>query len=127
METRQAAIERVVRDYIEGWYTCDENRMRKALHPDLAKRGRHAVPSTGRSNLVHVSASNMVEYTRAGLGRLEDGAEPGISIKVLQVSGNTASAVAISLKCIDHIHLVYGDGRWSIVNVLWEPVEECLQ
>ena len=33
-----AAIERCVRDYYEGWYSGDGERMARAVHPALAKR-----------------------------------------------------------------------------------------
>ena len=33
-----AAIRAAALDYIEGWYTGDGARMRRALHPQLAKR-----------------------------------------------------------------------------------------
>jgi hypothetical protein len=117
-------IENTIRDYVEGWYFCDQGRMKRALHPDLAKRGYHVVPATGHANLVHVSAANMVEYTRAGLGRLNEGEDPDISIDVLKVCGNTASAVSTSAKFVDHIHLARRADRWLIVNVLWEPVAD---
>src|SRR5690242_18620326 len=38
-ETAQhEAIRRTALDYIDGWYTGDAERMRRSLHPDLAKR-----------------------------------------------------------------------------------------
>ncbi|HEU5048747.1 MAG TPA: nuclear transport factor 2 family protein, partial [Gemmatimonadales bacterium] len=33
-----AAIRATALDYAEGWYTADSARMRRALHPALAKR-----------------------------------------------------------------------------------------
>jgi hypothetical protein len=33
-----AAVEAVVRDYIDGWHAGDEQRMARALHDDLVKR-----------------------------------------------------------------------------------------
>jgi hypothetical protein len=122
MVSVESMIESVIRDYIEAWYFSDPERMKRALHPDLAKRGYHIVPATGHVNLVHVSAANMVEYASAGLGKLSDGEAPCISIDVLNICGNTASAIATSLRYIDHIHLCRVEDSWSIVNVLWEPV-----
>jgi hypothetical protein len=120
MDKRHAEIEGVIRDYIEGWYCSDAERMTDALHPDLAKRGYHVVEATDRSNLVPVTAASMVEYTRAGLGKLEPGIDPDISIKIFDVRENTASAVVQSIRYVDHVHLAYCNGRWQIINVLWE-------
>jgi len=121
MGTKQAEIESVIRDYIEGWYFADPERMKQALHPDLAKRGLHVIEATGKAHFVHASASSMVEYTRAKLGKLDPGADPEISIRLLEVRDNTASAVVTSVKFVDHVHLALCEGRWQIVNVLWEP------
>lgn len=121
MEQHTAEIESTIRDYIEGWYSADPDRMKRALHPDLAKRGFHLIEATGKAHFIHASSSSMVEYTRAGLGKLDPGADPEITVKILELCDNTASAVATSIKFIDHIHLATCDGRWPIVNVRWEP------
>ena len=48
-----AEVTRTVEDYFLGWYDADSERMRRALHPDLAKRSHPAQgdhpPSCGRS------------------------------------------------------------------------------
>ena len=110
-------------DYLEGWYTGDAGRMQQALHADLSKRGYQIIPATDRPNLVHLSATNMVEYTRTGTGRVEPGTDLQIDIAVHDVGANIASVRASSLKFVDYIHLARLDGRWQIVNVLWEPRE----
>jgi hypothetical protein len=33
------AITETCRDYTEGWFTANEKHMRRALHPELVKRG----------------------------------------------------------------------------------------
>ena len=38
MAADEDAIVRCVLDYFEGWFEADPERMRRALHPDLAKR-----------------------------------------------------------------------------------------
>ena len=110
-------------DYLEGWYGGDAGRVERALHPDLAKRGYHIVPATGRVNLVHVGAANMVEYTRAGLGKQNSVGDLELRVIILDIRKNTASAVGESIKYIDHIQLARIEDGWRIVNVLWEPKE----
>ena len=41
-------IERSAFDYMEGWFTGDARRMRRALHPQLAKRMLVIDPETGK-------------------------------------------------------------------------------
>ena len=37
-DVEREAITDAVLDYFEGWFTADAERMRRALHPQLAKR-----------------------------------------------------------------------------------------
>ena len=114
------AIKKTILNYIEGWYEGNAERMEKALHPDLAKRGVFTIKATGKTYLQHASASAMVEYTRAGMGKLKAGEKMDNEVTVLDVYENTAAAKAVSKDFIDYIHLAKCNGEWLIVNVLWE-------
>jgi hypothetical protein len=46
-----AALRATARDYIDGWYSGDGERMERALHPRLAKRLVYVDPQ-GKSRLV---------------------------------------------------------------------------
>lgn len=115
----EEAIRNTVMNYIEGWYEGKPERMEKALHPDLAKRGVQVLPETGATILIFASARNMVEYTRAGYGKLPE-EKRNIEITILDVYKTTASVKVSSAKYIDYAHLIKCDGKWLIVNVLWE-------
>jgi hypothetical protein len=67
MAAERKLIEQAARDYIDGWYEGNTERMARALHPDLAKRRISALPN-GRGILETLSADRMVEYTRLGGG-----------------------------------------------------------
>ena len=41
-------------------------------------------------------------------------------VTVLDIFGNAASAKIIASDWIDYLHLAKWNGRWVIVNVLWE-------
>lgn len=120
-EADKSAIKETTLNYIEGWYEGNPERMEKALHSDLTKRGVQVLPQTGNTILGYASKSNMVEYTRAGFGKLPP-EERNIQVKILDIDGNMASVKAISVKFIDYIQMAKCDGKWLIVNVLWEPV-----
>jgi len=112
-------IKKTALDYIEGWYEGSVERMERALHPDLVKRRMIVLP-TGHSFMGSVSANSMVEYTRAGGGKMVPKENQKNEITILDVSGNMASAKAVSAEYVDYLHLVKTDGKWVIVNVLWE-------
>lgn len=112
-------IEQAARDYIEGWYTADAARMERALHPDLMKRLVVDAAPGGRQVLRNVTRDNMVEMTRAGGGSKTPAERRNIAVKILEVSGEIAVAVASSSEFYDYLSLAKSNGRWVIVNVLW--------
>jgi Putative lumazine-binding len=113
MATDEDAIVRCALDYFEGWFDADRERMRRALHPDLAKR------SLGREGLDQLTASQMVEATSAGAGRGREPGERRIDVHVVEVYGDIATAVVDSNVYREYLHLVRTDGDWKIVNALW--------
>jgi hypothetical protein len=116
-----AAIRKVVLDYVEGWYLGDAARMERALHPDLVKRAILKDEKTGRQYIQPTSASAMVHMTESGFGKLKQGEVMNNQIDVLEVYGDAATARAQSLRFVDYLHLVRWQGEWKILNVLWVP------
>ena len=111
---RQAAL-----DYIEGWYEGNGDRMERALHPDLAKRIVNTNPQ-GRSVLGHQSAMTLVQNTRRGGGKQTPVVQRRTDVRILDVFGNTASVRVDADSWIDYMHIGRWNGRWVIINVLWE-------
>jgi hypothetical protein len=114
-----AAIRATALDYIEGWYAGDAERMERALHPDLAKRIVNTDPR-GRSMLGHQSALTLVQNTRRGGGRDTPAGDQRTDVHILDIFGNTASVRVDADTWIDYMHIVKWNGRWVIINVLWE-------
>ena len=115
-----AAIRQTALDYIEGFYDGDAARMERSLHPELAKRIAHADPVSGRSHLAEMSALALTQFTRDKASRPTPAAERQQDVSVLDVTGNAASAKVVASTWIDYLHLSRFNGRWVIVNVLWE-------
>jgi len=111
---RQAAL-----DYIEGYYEGDGTRMERALHPELAKRIVRT-NDQGRSQLAQMSAMSLVLGTRAGGGKDTPVADRRKDVTILDIYQNAASAKIDASGWVDYLHLAKWNGRWVIVNVLWE-------
>jgi hypothetical protein len=109
---RQAAL-----DYIEGWYEGNAERMERALHPDLAKRIINT-DQRGRNVLGHQSAMTLVQNVCRGGGR-ED-TQRRTDVRILDIFVGTASVRVDAGTWIDYLHIARWNGRWVIVNVLWE-------
>lgn len=109
-------ITATVRDYYEGWCAADPERMRRALHPRLAKR--HVEPGTdGSWTLEDLSRDEMVDFTAGRTPR-----DPLPPFEVLVMDGHGCSAVArgSSADFLDYLQLGRFGDRWQILNVMWE-------
>lgn len=111
---RQAAL-----DYIDGYYAGDGARMERALHPELAKRIVRT-NEQGRSQLGQMSAMSLVLGTRNGGGKDIPAAERRDDVTIFDIYQNAASAKIYASGWVDYLHLAKWNGRWVIVNVLWE-------
>jgi hypothetical protein len=115
----QAAIKQAALDYVEGWYEGSAERMERALHPDLAKRIVRT-NDKGQSRLEQMSAMTLVQYTRGGGGKSTPKEQQQKDVTILDVFESTASVKAVMSGWIDYMHVAKYNGRWVIVNVLWE-------
>ncbi len=120
MQSREAdeeALRNVTRAYLESWLDGDGERMRGSLHPDLAKRGLDYAADGTPSGVHHLTADYME-------GSAAKGPRPQFArtceITVLDLADNIASVKVVSEPFVDYLHLGKLDGRWSIVNVLYE-------
>ncbi len=118
-EDRQAIVATAL-DYLEGWYEADAERMERALHPDLAKRIVWTDPASGRSGLDHMGAMGLVQRVRRGGGSNTPVERRQKDVEILDLYENAASVKAVAADWIDYLHVARFDGRWVIVNVLWE-------
>lgn len=109
-----AAVKKPIHDYVEGWYDKDAERIKRGLHPDLAKRSINPENSTA---IDQYSRSSLLEVVQQYGG--QNGDERILDIELLDVQKNIASAKVVSNSFVDYIHLSYIDNQWLILNVLW--------
>lgn len=122
-----AGITATVRDYYEGWFEADPERMRRALHPDLVKRS--LADPHGAINTA--SAHDMVAATGAGSGTRHPPERRHFTISINHVHGPSSSAGAhpgaiadvhvTGDVYVDYLQLVLVGDRWQILNALWAP------
>jgi hypothetical protein len=128
-----AAVRQTALDYVEGWYEANGDRMERALHPELAKRIVRRDEKSGKDYLdTTLSAKLLVQWTWEGGGCLNSSWElrPNCiktpkenqrkDITIFDIFENQASAKVEFFEWLDYLHLAKLDGRWVIVNVLWQ-------
>ena len=114
-----AAIKQAALDYIEGWYEGNSERMERALHPELAKRIVRT-NKEGQSQFSQMSAMTLVLGTRRGGGKETPKERQQKDVTILDVYENAASVKVVASDWVDYLHMAKFNGRWVIVNVLWE-------
>jgi hypothetical protein len=113
---QRAAILATAVDYIESWLDGDAERMAHCLHRELVKRSV-AYDADGSCRLVTVSQADMVSATAQGYGRRY---ERPYDATVLDAFGDIATVRVFSSVYMDYLHVARIDGRWQLVNVLWQ-------
>lgn len=117
-------IKKAALDYAEGWYEGNAERMERCLHPDLAKRIMRTVLHkdgiTRFNSLDHMGALALVQATRTGYGKRTPKEEQQKDVIILDKFENAASVKLVMHGWIDYLHMARFQGRWVIVNVLWE-------
>jgi hypothetical protein len=113
-----AAIRSCILDYFEGWFDGDDDRMDRALHPELAKHALDQGP-TRSDGLDLTTKDEMVEATRRGVGRTRDVPDRAIRIEVAAVSDNIASAIVHSAVYVEFLLLARTQDGWRITGALW--------
>lgn len=114
----QQAIIATALDYAESAYEGDGPRMEQALHPQLAKR-IVLTDDAGHSRLSQMSALELVQFARGGHGKQPEDRRQR-DVQVLDVFGGAAVVRLEMNDWIDYLQIARYEGRWVIVNVLWE-------
>jgi hypothetical protein len=118
-DTDREAIKRTALNYAEGWYEGNAEKMESALHPDLAKRIVRTNPQ-GQSGLGQMSALTLIQGTRAGSGKQTPKEEQQKDVTILDTMGGAATVKLEMRDWVDYMHIGKFNGKWVIINVLWE-------
>jgi len=113
------AIKRTALNYAEGWYEGNPEKMESALSPDLAKRIVRT-NDKGQSSLGQMTAMSLVQGTRDGFGKQTPKESQQKDVAILDIIGGAATVKLEMHEWIDYMHIGKINGKWLIVNVLWE-------
>ena len=114
------AVRQAVLDYVEGIYEVNPARIERSVHPDLAKRGFFVKKGETAYSSDVMTFQQLValagSYNKSG--RVPKDAPK--EVVIFDISDQTASAKLTAVWGIDYIHLAKYDGKWKLVNVLWQ-------
>lgn len=113
-----AAIEATCFDYVDGQLEGDPERVKRALHPDLAKRRVLGDTPDERLGLQRMSREELVDLTKRGALKTPK-AEWNRSCRILDVAGDAAAVRVETPWFVDYFHMGKFGERWVIVNAMW--------
>ena len=115
------AVRAAAMDYLDGLYQAKPDLIARSVHPTLRKVGFHK-----REGQTAYSESPMTYdqlFALAGSWN-KDGKRPIATapkeVVVYEVLNQTASVKVTALWGIDYMHLAKYDGKWKIINILWQ-------
>jgi hypothetical protein len=116
-----AAVRAAVLDYVDAVYQNDTARVARSVRPELAKRGVYRARD-GAWQESPMTYAQLVEVARTwNRDGGVDVARAPREVRLLDVLDHIASAKLVASWGVDYFHLAKGtDGRWMIVNVLWQ-------
>jgi hypothetical protein len=117
----EAAIRRAVHDYFEGWFEGDAARMKRALHPGLAKRA--LVTDGEMESLDTTTTQQMIDATANGVGTKYELQRRDFEVDVNDIYKTIANVTVYSGVYREYLGLVRTRDGWKIVNALWRFVD----
>ena len=115
------AVRAAAMDYLEALYQAKPELIARSVHPDLAKRGYYRKKDETQFSNSPMTYQQLFDL--AGTWN-KDGKRPVATapkeVVVFEVLNQIASARVTALWGVDYMHLAKYDGKWKIVNILWQ-------
>ncbi len=115
----EVAIRTAALDYAEGWFDSDVERMKRCLHPKLAKRALEVRTDTGAINFTDLTKDDMIRDTREGGGSDVPRDKLFYKVDVLDAYEEVAVVRVETYPYVDYLQLLNENGQWLIVNVIY--------
>lgn len=114
-------VRRAALDYLEGFYEGDSAKLVRSVRPDARKIGYYMGRGSSTYAPDEMPFAAMIEYanTFRKNGRTTPATAPR-DVIVGEVNDQTATAKVVAWWGIDYLQLARYDGKWMIVNVMWQ-------
>lgn len=115
-----AAITAAALDYAEGWFEGSGDRMARAVSPELVKRIVVRDTASGHDMIQGMGATVLINGARRGFGKNTPVDKQEKKVEIYDIFRGAAVAKLTMTNWVDYLQLARVEGRWVIVNVLWE-------
>ncbi|MDF1865401.1 MAG: nuclear transport factor 2 family protein [Saprospiraceae bacterium] len=119
-----ASVKSAILDYVDGLYEADSTKIERSVHPELHKRGYwfNAEEKAYRDNLDMTYEQLVNLAARWNVSGKSANADSPKVIEIYDINDRTASAKLIAEWGMDYFHLAKFEGKWMIMNVLWQSL-----
>lgn len=115
------AIKQAALDYIESQHDVKPEQFSRSAHPRMVKRTFWTHKPTQKEYLRETNTEAMVllaESYNVDGDRFPE--NPKKEVTILDIFNKTASVKLTADDWVDYMHIVKLNGKWQIVNVLWQ-------
>jgi len=119
------AVRRAVLDYVESAYEHKPENIERSVHPDLVKLGfvkRGEAAEYQQAPMSYEELHALVTRWKEQGYRFPSDAPK--EVVVFDVLDQTAAAKLTADWGVDYFHLAKYDGKWKIIQVLWQTLPE---
>ena len=117
-QDEKKAIERAILNYVEAFYEADTAKACESIATDLAKRGYYQKGAEVVE--AKMSFEQLIRLAKRWKASQNITPESPKKITVFEVLDKIAAAKVEALWGIDYFHLAKVNGKWMIINVLWQ-------
>ena len=115
------SVRRAALDYLEGFYEGDSSKIVRSVVPNVRKVGYFTARGSTTYEAEEMSYAEMIAYTInfKKNGRTTPATAPR-EVTVGEINDQTATAKVVAWWGIDYLQLAKYNGKWMIVNVMWQ-------
>ncbi|HEV7334196.1 MAG TPA: nuclear transport factor 2 family protein [Flavisolibacter sp.] len=118
-EEEKRGIERAILNYVEAFYEADTTKAYESVAKDLAKRGYYKTKD-GAHHEAKMSFEQLVRLAQRWKSSQNITDATPRKITVFEILDRIATAKVEAQWGIDYFHLAKQNGKWTIINVLWQ-------
>lgn len=112
---RQAAL-----DYVEAVYEVNPAKVERSVHAELVKRGFFVKKNETAYSPHSMTFAELVDLSKNYNKKGSVPKDAPKEVVVFEVADQTASAKVTAVWGIDYMHLAKYEGKWKIINILWQ-------
>jgi hypothetical protein len=114
-----AAVLAASMDYIDGYWERDTARLRRGLHPELAKRQVVSSRSGAPDRISPLTTERMINSAARSAGNPPN-PDRQSDVRILHMFGNMATVVVDAGAWLDYMHLARWNGQYKVFNIMYD-------